>query len=196
MPEESPFPRSETRARVLGTQARVRRLDRIESAVQNVVILVFFLGYLLDVGGLSLAAFVSWGVLNWVIGGQQSRAQLEADAARDADFAERLSGSGRRGLRVVEPSSTADVDHFTRESGGRVHVIAADFRDGSKDATVTRWLIDVGDRVEAGDPIAEVQYDSWTLEFTAPIAGKINDLRAKPSVPMALGSVLCVLNPT
>lgn len=53
------------------------------------------------------------------------------------------------------------------------------------------WLKQEGDRVEAGEPIAEVETDKTTVELEAPAAGVLCDLRVAPGAEdLEVGTVL------
>ena len=53
------------------------------------------------------------------------------------------------------------------------------------------WLKEEGDRVEAGEPVAEVETDKTTVELEAPAAGVLCDLRVAPGVDgLEAGAVL------
>ena len=53
------------------------------------------------------------------------------------------------------------------------------------------WLKQEGDRVEAGEPIAEVETDKTTVELEAPAAGVLCDLRVAPGADgLEVGAVL------
>ncbi len=61
-------------------------------------------------------------------------------------------------------------------------------------ATVTAWLKRVGDRVTAGEPIAEIETDKTTVELEAPVTGVLEDIRVAPGTEdVAVGAVLAVL---
>ena len=50
-------------------------------------------------------------------------------------------------------------------------VIMPKMGDGMEEGTLLRWLKQVGDEVEAGDPIAEIETDKVTLEIEATESG-------------------------
>ncbi len=58
------------------------------------------------------------------------------------------------------------------------------------------WLKQAGDRVEAGEPIAEVETDKTTVELDAPAAGVLCDLRVEPGADdLEVGAVLARIAP-
>ena len=53
------------------------------------------------------------------------------------------------------------------------------------------WLKQDGERVEAGEPVAEVETDKTTVELEAPAAGVLCDLRVAPGAEgLEVGAVL------
>ena len=58
------------------------------------------------------------------------------------------------------------------------------------------WLKQEGDRIEAGEPIAEVETDKTTVELEAPAAGVLCDLRVAPGADgLEVGVVLGRIDP-
>ena len=58
------------------------------------------------------------------------------------------------------------------------------------------WLKQEGDRVEAGEPIAEVETDKTTVELEAPATGVLCDLRIAPGADgLEVGVVLARIAP-
>lgn len=55
------------------------------------------------------------------------------------------------------------------------------------------WSVAVGDRVEAGDQLAEVEADKANMEIESPVAGVVLNLHGKPGDTMAVGTLLVEL---
>lgn len=60
---------------------------------------------------------------------------------------------------------------------------------------ITRWLKDVGDTVEADEPLLEVATDKVDTEVPAPFAGTIRELLAEENVTVAVGAPLATIEP-
>ncbi len=58
------------------------------------------------------------------------------------------------------------------------------------EATLLNWTKQVGDTINVGDVIAEVETDKVTVEVESPVAGTILDLQGEPGVVITVGSVL------
>jgi pyruvate/2-oxoglutarate dehydrogenase complex dihydrolipoamide acyltransferase (E2) component len=56
-----------------------------------------------------------------------------------------------------------------------------------------RWLKQVGDRVERGEPIAEVETDKTTVEMEAMASGSLAEIVIEEGVSAAVGAVIAVI---
>ena len=61
------------------------------------------------------------------------------------------------------------------------------------DGTLLNWLKEVGQPVNSGDVIAEVEADKATVEIEAPAAGVLAEVRAKPGQELREGTVIAVI---
>lgn len=59
--------------------------------------------------------------------------------------------------------------------------------------TIAAWLKEVGDQVERGEPIAEVETDKATVEMEALASGKLVEIVAQPGTEVAVGEVVAYL---
>ena len=60
-------------------------------------------------------------------------------------------------------------------------------------STVQSWLKRVGDRVEAGEPLVEVETDKATEEVEAPVSGTIADILVVEGDEVKVDSVLAII---
>ncbi len=58
------------------------------------------------------------------------------------------------------------------------------------EATVAKWLKNVGDTVEADEPIVELETDKVNLEVPSPISGTVGDIKFKDGDTVEVGTVL------
>lgn len=70
----------------------------------------------------------------------------------------------------------------------------ADVEDGTL-ALLDEWLVEAGDRVEAGQVIAHVVLVKATHEIVAPAAGTVASLEVAASQNFGRGCVLATLEP-
>ena len=61
------------------------------------------------------------------------------------------------------------------------------------EGTVTRWLKQVGDAVEADEPLLEVSTDKVDTEIPSPVAGTILEIRVAEDETVEVGAVLVVI---
>lgn len=61
------------------------------------------------------------------------------------------------------------------------------------DATVIRWLRQEGDRVQAGDPILEVETDKAAVEIESPASGRLREIRAREGDVVPVETVVAVI---
>ena len=61
------------------------------------------------------------------------------------------------------------------------------------EGTLLKWLVKVGDSVDVGDPLAEVETDKATMEMVAFDEGTVGALYVKEGTKTALGETLAVL---
>src|SRR3954471_14122645 len=61
------------------------------------------------------------------------------------------------------------------------------------EGTVTRWLKQVGDRVEADEPLLEVSTDKVDTEIPSPTAGVLLEIKAAEDETVEVGAVLALI---
>lgn len=62
------------------------------------------------------------------------------------------------------------------------------------EATLTMWLKAVGDRVEVGEPIAELETDKTNADLDSPFAGTIAELLVEEGTDVIPGQVVARLS--
>ena len=60
-------------------------------------------------------------------------------------------------------------------------------------STIQSWLKHVGDRVEAGEPLVEVETDKATEEVEAPVSGTLADILAEAGDEVKVDTVLAII---
>lgn len=60
--------------------------------------------------------------------------------------------------------------------------------------TIVNWLKQVGDTVEAGEPLVEIETDKATVEVEAFGSGVLTDILARPGQAIAVGAVIGILD--
>src|SRR6185295_19065590 len=62
------------------------------------------------------------------------------------------------------------------------------------EGTITRWLKQIGDRVEADEPLFEVSTDKVDSEVPSPTAGYLAEIRIPEGETVGVGTVLAVVS--
>ncbi len=68
-----------------------------------------------------------------------------------------------------------------------------DIGEGTTEAEIVGWLVNIGDTIDEDDPLAEVMTDKATVEIPSPVAGTVIALNGKVGEKLAVGSDLVVL---
>ena len=58
------------------------------------------------------------------------------------------------------------------------------------EATVSKWLKNEGDKVEADEPIVELETDKVNLEVPSPVSGVLSTINSKDGSVVEVGSLL------
>ncbi|HET7579963.1 MAG TPA: dihydrolipoamide acetyltransferase family protein [Bacillales bacterium] len=74
------------------------------------------------------------------------------------------------------------------------HFKLPDIGEGLHEAEIVNWLVKEGDRVEADQPVAEVQTDKATVEISSPVSGIIASLAEEKGGTVEVGETLVVLD--
>src|ERR671911_899911 len=61
------------------------------------------------------------------------------------------------------------------------------------EGTVTRWLKQIGDTVEADEPLLEVSTDKVDTEIPSPTSGVLLEIKAQEDETVEVGAVLAVI---
>lgn len=64
---------------------------------------------------------------------------------------------------------------------------------GVTEATIVNWLKNVGDEVEFGEPIVEVETAKSTLEVEAPAAGKLAAIKVSAGDEVEVGTEIAII---
>ncbi|CAN5704129.1 pyruvate dehydrogenase complex dihydrolipoamide acetyltransferase [soil metagenome] len=65
--------------------------------------------------------------------------------------------------------------------------------DGMEEGTLLRWLKQVGDEINAGDPIAEIETDKVSLEIEATETGKLGQLLVDEGATVPIGTPIALI---
>jgi pyruvate dehydrogenase E2 component (dihydrolipoamide acetyltransferase) len=76
----------------------------------------------------------------------------------------------------------------------RVEVTMPSLGYDMEEGTIQSWLKRVGDRIERGEPIAEVETDKTTVEMEAMASGTLIEILCEAGSAAAVGSLIAVID--
>ena len=62
------------------------------------------------------------------------------------------------------------------------------------EATVSKWLKNIGDNFEADEPLVEIETDKITVEVPAPHAGSLKEIKVSAGTDVEIGGILGILD--
>jgi len=65
----------------------------------------------------------------------------------------------------------------------------------TEEALFIEWMVQVGDVVDQGVPLALVDTDKVESEIPAPVKGRVVELFVEPEDEIAVGAALCTIEP-
>lgn len=70
-----------------------------------------------------------------------------------------------------------------------------DIGEGIAEGTLLKWLVNIGDTIEEGQSVAEVETDKVTTEIPSPKSGKVVDLKFKEGDIIEVEQVFLIIDP-
>src|SRR5436309_11483325 len=61
------------------------------------------------------------------------------------------------------------------------------------EGTVTKWMKNVGDRVQRDEPLFEISTDKVDAEIPAPATGVLKEIRVQPGATVPINTVVAVI---
>jgi pyruvate dehydrogenase E2 component (dihydrolipoamide acetyltransferase) len=74
-----------------------------------------------------------------------------------------------------------------------VEIVMPRLSDAMEQGTIVRWLKDVGDQVEVGDELVEVETDKATVIYEAEVAGLLSEILVREGEAQQLGGPIARL---
>ena len=100
------------------------------------------------------------------------------------------------------PAASSDGESGDGDSGGGgsdggaaggTEITLPALGESVTEGTVSRWLKQVGDQVEADEPLLEVSTDKVDTEIPSPTAGTLLEIRVQEDETVEIGAVLAVI---
>ncbi len=149
------------------------------------------------------------GVLQRIVAGEDETVEVGGELAviGDADEASTDSGGDveTEAPAEEEPPAREDAPSSDQEepaeapqaatapAGEGTAVRMPELGESVTEGTVTRWLKQVGDRVEVDEPLLEVSTDKVDTEIPSPVAGTLLEITASEDETIDVGAQLAVI---
>ena len=75
-----------------------------------------------------------------------------------------------------------------------VEIIVPTLGESITDATVTKWLKNIGDEFSVDEPLVEIETDKITVEVSAPKAGILTEIKIKDGEDVKIGGILGIID--
>jgi pyruvate dehydrogenase E2 component (dihydrolipoamide acetyltransferase) len=121
-----------------------------------------------------------------------AQSATEAPAEEEADAQEPAAPANQAEEPAEEPAEAPRA--ATGSTGGEgTAVKMPELGESVTEGTVTRWLKQVGDRVEVDEPLLEVSTDKVDTEIPSPVAGTLLEISANEDETVDVGGQLAVI---
>ena len=141
-------------------------------------------------------------------GGQDQQAEVEPDGEEAEEAAEAEEGSEEAGTEEEREQEAAQADGGDEEAeeapaeqpaaeasgdGKTTTVTMPELGESITEGTITRWLKQEGDQVEADEPLFEVSTDKVDTEVPSPVAGVLQSIKVQADETVEVGAELAVI---
>ncbi len=76
----------------------------------------------------------------------------------------------------------------------RFELLMPKLGESIEEATITKWFVKVGDRVDDDDVLLEIATDKVDSEIPSPVSGTVAELRAEKDQTVAVGTVIALID--
>ena len=73
-------------------------------------------------------------------------------------------------------------------------IIVPSLGESITEATVSKWLKQVGDEVDSDEPLVELETDKVNVEVPSPLSGTLSSIKAKEGDTVEIGALLGIIN--
>ena len=77
-----------------------------------------------------------------------------------------------------------------------VEIIVPTLGESITEATVSKWIKNIGDEFDVDEPLVEIETDKITVEVSAPQAGALKEINVKAGENIKIGGILGIINDT
>ena len=97
---------------------------------------------------------------------------------------------------AAAPAQPAPAASAPASSGPATEVIMPQMGESIFEGTITKWLKQVGDKVERDEPLFEISTDKVDAEIPSPAAGVLTEIKAEAGTTVQINSVVAVIGGT
>src|ERR1051326_7616974 len=72
-------------------------------------------------------------------------------------------------------------------------VIMPQMGESIAEGTITKWMKNVGDKIQRDEPLFEISTDKVDAEIPAPASGVLKEIRFQPGTTVAINTVVAVI---
>jgi pyruvate dehydrogenase E2 component (dihydrolipoamide acetyltransferase) len=124
---------------------------------------------------------------------EQEAAQAEGGDEEGGDEEEREAAQGDGGDEEAEEAPAEQPAAEASGDGKTTTVTMPELGESITEGTITRWLKQEGDRVEADEPLFEVSTDKVDTEVPSPVAGVLQSIKVQADETVEVGAELAVI---
>ena len=73
-------------------------------------------------------------------------------------------------------------------------IVVPSLGESVTEATVSKWLKQVGETVDSDEPLVELETDKVNVEVPSPLSGTLSSIKVKEGDTVEVGSVLGLVN--
>ena len=110
-------------------------------------------------------------------------ADSSTPAAIDSPATNEIAGG-----EVVSPAAP-----FAGDTAGGTDVLMPQMGESITEGTITKWLKQVGEKVERDEPLFEISTDKVDAEIPSPVAGIVTAIKAEAGQTVAINTVVAVI---
>ena len=131
--------------------------------------------------------------VNTVVGLIGDGAGAAASAPAAAPKAEAAQGDGSKAAPAPAKEEKPAPSAAPASSGPRQDVIMPQMGESIFEGTITKWLKQVGDRVERDEPLFEISTDKVDAEIPSPAAGVLTEIKVPAGETAQINAVVAVI---
>ena len=73
-------------------------------------------------------------------------------------------------------------------------ILVPSLGESVSEATVSKWLKQVGEKVDSDEPLVELETDKVNIEVPSPLSGTLTSIKVKEGTTVEVGTLLGLVN--